>query len=1724
MYNLENGKIRFLMKAISVVLCLILTVGTLSSCGKKTAQNDPVTDIQVSDKIEDTNDDTVDEQQGNTSFEPERPEEITQNIVSTGNRPTQTPVKKPIQTKPEQTTPADPEQSVPEITPPVEEKKGTVLSGQVTVENDTVSKDASFTDGTVSAKVPAGVQVENSVSNLTLTITPKENSDSGISLEEGQAIKPLDVHMDGVSADNTQPITICLGAVLPVGMNLGNVSMYHVENGSPNSMVQVMDLKMLKNHNQFYYEPATGNITVAMATFSEVAMLYEAPKWEGEYDYSWYSVNADEYYIANADQLAAFSRIVGGMGITRDSFAGKTVKLVADINLNDSEYDNKSDLLFEPIGYYYTEDKNNDGNTGDLYSTVYSFCGTFDGQGHTIANFYQNTWEIKGDYSGNYYSDAMGLFGYVVNGKVQNLTVDNFSSDGEFTPTGVIAAYSVNSEFKNIAITNCNPRVYNTGNGGIVGIAGNSSDTDELKLTFTNITVDNTNKISALWGSWDVACGGLMGMFRGYSKVNMTNCHVAAQIDVFNDVCGNYQYYWYRYSGMLIGSLRGRNITDSDGYVVPNMTGITASSCTVHFGEWNDYYYCELVANSLASYTHDHQFSRLEPIENITDIKDGENWLKTGNYMLGSECYHIVKDDEGNLVQHLHSDAGEETVNGEIVPKEDKTLVYLPFNQLFQGDGWGVKHIPIYDNEEDNVFSGVKVLDRYDAESVIKFESTGLNSVVTGQTVTLNELFGAKENCEVAIQSGGVQIAVTDIGDTGVSAVFEQDENDWKNSTLSFSGTGMVQLTIQDYYFCVPTALTLQVVEARDYFETVLPNTDKYLYRVGNNNTITLGLLFGKQDENLSIYSDVTVNAVSLINQEIVLTANVSKTDWQQKTIQFDTNFTGPVAVTVSALGANDYTLYLEVVEGNNISSVSGSSGTDVILLKDVTISSNGTAHYSNCTVYGNGFTFDVRGGMNQYNSKQGHGIIITSNVILDNLVILGDVYDQYGAYTTQEDYTSAIDATNSVIQNCHISNCSTPIRANGVTVKNTTLYGGTVANIIISGGVNTLENVTTVNYNDGRGVVGFGIVISDGASESTKLVLNGSLKQYNFVCEDDGSGISDDIAGKLFNAMFDSAYSKYHFTKDSKTYVNPGILSMVDTFNADDVTDNTGNGYAWTAVTYMGAGGNLYAMPAEGNSIDNGYVVTNDVHKANIQGDYEPTFTFDLGDQMLSNDGEDDTRYLIGNAQGIEALYQNNENPINLDLTKLASVVKYSHGGQYKLSASYKDINGNVLGTDTIVPLTSSGTLVFTVADDVFYGQNGEKLEKTSEKTYVVNVTVSIKQAAVKNATINVTKTNLTGTYTKAGTFDTSQYLSFNPLEAITVTDYDANGTGTTVNLAANISGTTVTYANTTAGAWGGATITMTYTDGRVLTIVLGSSSMNSPGASNGGKTITVTNGTVKSDGKVAKSSATGGTWPITSYSFKGNNGSTVSTNQTVTVTFTDVNSGGGSSGCFAEGTMIMLADGTSKPVEQITYDDQLLAWDLNTGKYAVTTPSLIESHDTSDNRVINLRFADGTVARIIVDHGFFSVDENNFVFLSEENVDDYIGKEFVKVGENGTYTTTKLIGYEITQEQVSYYTIQTAMYNNCIAENMFTLNSPPIGFDGWFDYFEIGEGMKYDEAKKQADIEKYGLYTYDDFAEYVTYEQFIAFNGPYLKVLVGKGVLTYGQILELIATYVVA
>ena len=63
----------------------------------------------------------------------------------------------------------------------------------------------------------------------------------------------------------------------------------------------------------------------------------------------------------------------------------------------------------------------------------------------------------------------------------------------------------------------------------------------------------------------------------------------------------------------------------------------------------------------------------------------------------------------------------------------------------------------------------------------------------------------------------------------------------------------------------------------------------------------------------------------------------------------------------------------------------------------------------------------------------------------------------------------------------------------------------------------------------------------------------------------------------------------------------------------------------------------------------------------------------------------------------------------------------------------------------------------------------------------------------------------------------------------------------------------------------------------------------------------------------------------------------------------------------------------------------------------------------------------------------------------------------------------------------------------------------------------------MAYDPIAFAADVLLYGLYTYEEFSALVSVpeEIFDAFNGQYLKVSIGKGLITLADILALAERY---
>ena len=226
----------------------------------------------------------------------------------------------------------------------------------------------------------------------------------------------------------------------------------------------------------------------------------------------------------------------------------------------------------------------------------------------------------------------------------------------------------------------------------------------------------------------------------------------------------------------------------------------------------------------------------------------------------------------------------------------------------------------------------------------------------------------------------------------------------------------------------------------------------------------------------------------------------------------------------------------------------------------------------------------------------------------------------------------------------------------------------------------------------------------------------------------------------------------------------------------------------------------------------------------------------------------------------------------------------------------------------------------------------------------------------------------------------------------------------------------------------------------------------------------------------------------------------------------------------CIAEGSMITLADGSQKAVEDLTGNEQLLVWNLMTGKFDTAPILFIDSDSESKYQVVNLHFSDGTIVKVISEHAFWDFDLNKYVFLRND-ADKYIGHWFNKqiTNSNGdmAWTKVQLTNVQITSEKTRAFSPVTYSHLCYYVNGMLSI---PGATEGLINIFEVdSQTMQIDIEKFNADIESYGLYSYEEFSQIVpvTEEVFNAFNGQYLKVAIGKGLTTIEKLQNLVAVY---
>jgi len=223
--------------------------------------------------------------------------------------------------------------------------------------------------------------------------------------------------------------------------------------------------------------------------------------------------------------------------------------------------------------------------------------------------------------------------------------------------------------------------------------------------------------------------------------------------------------------------------------------------------------------------------------------------------------------------------------------------------------------------------------------------------------------------------------------------------------------------------------------------------------------------------------------------------------------------------------------------------------------------------------------------------------------------------------------------------------------------------------------------------------------------------------------------------------------------------------------------------------------------------------------------------------------------------------------------------------------------------------------------------------------------------------------------------------------------------------------------------------------------------------------------------------------------------------------------------SSCLLPGTLIKLADGSDKKVEDIVAGDILMTWNLETGSYDAKPAMFNDSEELATVKIIHTEFSDGTIVDVVGEHGFFDVDLAKYIYITESHNEEYIGHSFVKYEAEGKWSTVKLT--QIAFEEVMSKVYSPVSYGDLViyANGMLSLPGACTGFVNIFDVNT--DTMSFDKERMAEDIARYGLLGINDFHGMVSEEVFEGFNGKYLGVSMAKGLTNMNKIKGLIFRY---
>lgn len=274
--------------------------------------------------------------------------------------------------------------------------------------------------------------------------------------------------------------------------------------------------------------------------------------------------SSNPYTISSAAELRYFSDAVR----TGSTFKNQYVKLVADITINNNVLNRYGEL-------------NGDGSNFEpwipigRYDPSYFFCGTFDGNGHTISGLYCN--RPKGE--------NVGFFGKLY-GNVKNLTIkDSYFNGSAYVggiagntrpnykgttiPSSLLEYYNGSKE---TSITSCTNEATIAGEEALGGIVGNNNSNSN------KVTISKSLNKGNIVGGNDV--GGIIGKCStGTTIISCCNSGSLSGSSIVGGIFGN-SLFTYVYNCLNTGDVKADGATAGGiGGIMGKTTSYKVQNC-----------------------------------------------------------------------------------------------------------------------------------------------------------------------------------------------------------------------------------------------------------------------------------------------------------------------------------------------------------------------------------------------------------------------------------------------------------------------------------------------------------------------------------------------------------------------------------------------------------------------------------------------------------------------------------------------------------------------------------------------------------------------------------------------------------------------------------------------------------------------------------------------------------------------------------------------------------------------------------------------------------------------------------------------------------------------------------------------------------------------------------------------------------------------------------------